>query len=87
MIARCLLSLAERTPVPVATGEIEAGRWRFKELLDKANGILTEGIRALVIALHPVDPAFCDRPIQPRKRPSGWKAATATEASRCLSRH
>jgi L-alanine-DL-glutamate epimerase-like enolase superfamily enzyme len=27
--------LAERTPVPVATGEIEAGRWRFKELLDK----------------------------------------------------
>ena len=27
--------LAARTPVPVATGEIEAGRWRFKELLDK----------------------------------------------------
>ena len=27
--------LAERTTVPVATGEIEAGRWRFKELLDK----------------------------------------------------
>jgi len=27
--------LAERTRVPVATGEIEAGRWRFKELLDK----------------------------------------------------
>ncbi|GHB17666.1 mandelate racemase/muconate lactonizing enzyme family protein [Salinicola rhizosphaerae] len=27
--------LAERTPVPVATGEIEAGRWRFKELLEK----------------------------------------------------
>ena len=27
--------LAQRTPVPVATGEIEAGRWRFKELLDK----------------------------------------------------
>ena len=27
--------LAERTRVPVATGEIEAGRWRFKELLEK----------------------------------------------------
>ena len=27
--------LAQRTTVPVATGEIEAGRWRFKELLDK----------------------------------------------------
>lgn len=27
--------LAERTKVMVATGEIEAGRWRFKELLDK----------------------------------------------------
>ena len=27
--------LAQRTPVLVATGEIEAGRWRFKELLDK----------------------------------------------------
>src|SRR5215203_2539994 len=33
--------LAERTPVIVATGEIEVGRWRFKELLDKeAAGIL-----------------------------------------------
>ncbi len=27
--------LAERTPVPVATGEIEAGRWRFKALLER----------------------------------------------------
>jgi L-alanine-DL-glutamate epimerase-like enolase superfamily enzyme len=27
--------LAAATPIPVATGEIEAGRWRFKELLDK----------------------------------------------------
>lgn len=27
--------LARRTPIPVATGEIEAGRWRHKELLDK----------------------------------------------------
>ncbi len=27
--------LAENTPVPVATGEIEAGRWRFLELLEK----------------------------------------------------
>jgi len=27
--------LAQRTSVTVATGEIEAGRWRFKEMLDK----------------------------------------------------
>jgi L-alanine-DL-glutamate epimerase-like enolase superfamily enzyme len=27
--------LAELTPVPVATGEIEAGRWRHKELLEQ----------------------------------------------------
>lgn len=27
--------LARSTTIPVATGEIEAGRWRFKELLDK----------------------------------------------------
>ena len=27
--------LARRTPIPVATGEVEAGRWRHKELLDK----------------------------------------------------
>lgn len=33
--------LAQSTRVTVATGEIEAGRWRFKELLDKqAAGIL-----------------------------------------------
>ena len=28
-------ALARVTPIPVATGEIEAGRWRHKELLDK----------------------------------------------------
>lgn len=27
--------LARRTAIPVATGEIEAGRWRFKDLLDR----------------------------------------------------
>jgi len=27
--------LASTTSIPVATGEIEAGRWRFKEILDK----------------------------------------------------
>ena len=33
--------LAENTPVTVATGEIEAGRWRFLEILEKdAAGIL-----------------------------------------------
>ncbi|CAN5630248.1 mandelate racemase/muconate lactonizing enzyme family protein [soil metagenome] len=34
--------LAERTRVPVATGEIEAGRWRFKELLDKGAAIILQ---------------------------------------------
>lgn len=28
-------ALARRTPIMIATGEIEAGRWRFKEILDK----------------------------------------------------
>lgn len=34
--------LAERTPIPVATGEIEAGRWRFKELLDKEAAMILQ---------------------------------------------
>lgn len=34
--------LAERTLVPVATGEIEAGRWRFKELLDKEAAMILQ---------------------------------------------
>ncbi|MCP1313200.1 MULTISPECIES: mandelate racemase/muconate lactonizing enzyme family protein [unclassified Halomonas] len=34
--------LAERTFVPVATGEIEAGRWRFKELLDKQAAMILQ---------------------------------------------
>jgi len=34
--------LARRTPVPVATGEIEAGRWRFKELLDKEAAMILQ---------------------------------------------
>tara|TARA_R110002074_G_scaffold242351_1_gene414186 strand:- start:5464 stop:6585 length:1122 start_codon:yes stop_codon:yes gene_type:complete len=34
--------LAARTPVPVATGEIEAGRWRFKELLDKEAAMILQ---------------------------------------------
>ncbi|NWO10417.1 mandelate racemase/muconate lactonizing enzyme family protein [Chromohalobacter salexigens] len=34
--------LGERTPVPVATGEIEAGRWRFKELLDKEAAMILQ---------------------------------------------
>jgi len=29
------VALAQRTRIPVATGELEAGRWRFKELLDR----------------------------------------------------
>jgi L-alanine-DL-glutamate epimerase-like enolase superfamily enzyme len=38
--------LAEATTIPVATGEIEAGRWRFKELLDKraAHILQTDGV-------------------------------------------
>ncbi len=34
--------LAQRTPVPVATGEIEAGRWRFKELLEKQAAVILQ---------------------------------------------
>jgi L-alanine-DL-glutamate epimerase-like enolase superfamily enzyme len=34
--------LSAATTVPVATGEIEAGRWRFKELLDRAGAIILQ---------------------------------------------
>jgi len=34
--------LARRTPVPVATGEIEAGRWRFQELLEKRAAMMLQ---------------------------------------------
>ena len=34
--------LAQRTGVPVATGEIEVGRWRFKDLLDQDAAIILQ---------------------------------------------
>jgi L-alanine-DL-glutamate epimerase-like enolase superfamily enzyme len=34
--------LARRTRVPVATGEIEAGRWRFQELLEKRAAMILQ---------------------------------------------
>jgi L-alanine-DL-glutamate epimerase-like enolase superfamily enzyme len=34
--------LSASTPVLVATGEIEAGRWRFKDLLDKKAAIILQ---------------------------------------------
>lgn len=34
--------LARETPVPVATGEIEAGRWRTKELLDAGGAVVLQ---------------------------------------------
>jgi L-alanine-DL-glutamate epimerase-like enolase superfamily enzyme len=34
--------LAKRTPIPVATGEIEAGRWRFQELLEKRAAMILQ---------------------------------------------
>jgi L-alanine-DL-glutamate epimerase-like enolase superfamily enzyme len=34
--------LAARIEIPVATGEIEAGRWRFKELLDKKGAAILQ---------------------------------------------
>ncbi|SDL50989.1 L-alanine-DL-glutamate epimerase [Modicisalibacter muralis] len=34
--------LSANTHIPVATGEIEAGRWRFKELLDKDAAIILQ---------------------------------------------
>ena len=34
--------LAAATRVPIATGEIEAGRWRFKELMDRVGAIILQ---------------------------------------------
>ena len=34
--------LAQATPVPIATGEIEAGRWRFRELLERGGAIILQ---------------------------------------------
>jgi len=34
--------LALRTPITVATGEIEAGRWRFKELMEKGAAVILQ---------------------------------------------
>ncbi|WP_159619960.1 mandelate racemase/muconate lactonizing enzyme family protein [Ruania rhizosphaerae] len=34
--------LAERTPITVATGEIEAGRWRTKELIDAGGALILQ---------------------------------------------
>ena len=34
--------LAAATRVPIATGEIEAGRWRFKELMDRAGAVILQ---------------------------------------------
>jgi L-alanine-DL-glutamate epimerase-like enolase superfamily enzyme len=39
--------LAERISIPVATGEIEAGRWRFKELLDKRAAMILQADAAV----------------------------------------
>ena len=34
--------LAKRTPVPVATGEIESGRWRFKQIIDQGAAMILQ---------------------------------------------
>jgi L-alanine-DL-glutamate epimerase-like enolase superfamily enzyme len=34
--------LAERTDITVATGEIEVGRWRFKELIDRGGALILQ---------------------------------------------
>ncbi|QYD66944.1 mandelate racemase/muconate lactonizing enzyme family protein [Paraburkholderia edwinii] len=39
--------LAKRTPVTVATGEIEAGRWRHQELLDKRAAMILQSDAAV----------------------------------------
>lgn len=39
--------LARATRVPVATGEIEVGRWRFKELLDKGGAAILQADAAV----------------------------------------
>jgi L-alanine-DL-glutamate epimerase-like enolase superfamily enzyme len=40
-------ALARATSIPVATGEIEAGRWRHKELLDKGAAALLQSDAAV----------------------------------------
>jgi L-alanine-DL-glutamate epimerase-like enolase superfamily enzyme len=39
--------LAARSAIPVATGEIEAGRWRFKEILDKRAALILQADAAV----------------------------------------
>jgi L-alanine-DL-glutamate epimerase-like enolase superfamily enzyme len=39
--------LSARSPINVATGEIEAGRWRFKEILDKRAAIILQADAAV----------------------------------------
>lgn len=39
--------LARRTPVPIATGEIEAGRWRHQELLEKRAAMILQSDAAV----------------------------------------
>ena len=34
--------LAARTPIPVATGEIESGRWRFKQIVDQGAAMILQ---------------------------------------------
>src|SRR5260221_2190021 len=46
--------LAASTPVPVATGEIEVGRWRFKELLDKEAAAILQADAAVCVGVSQV---------------------------------
>jgi L-alanine-DL-glutamate epimerase-like enolase superfamily enzyme len=39
--------LSRLTQIPVATGEIEAGRWRFRELLDKRAAVIVQADAAV----------------------------------------
>ena len=34
--------MARATPIPIATGEVEVGRWRHKELLDKGGAAILQ---------------------------------------------
>ena len=37
-----MLRLSMATPIPIATGEIEAGRWRFRELMEQGGAIILQ---------------------------------------------
>ena len=54
-------ALARHTPTMIATGEIEAGRWRFKELLEKRAAAIPPKRRNRVRRHHRMAAHHADR--------------------------